>query len=136
MTYALDDKVIQVQVLQSVVVDENFKPINDHFLNLLYQYHYNTDEVGYTLHITEISDPGDQTGKAEKYMYKQDRYADIKLDTELSLIEGTGRESRSDDDKPPLSEAEVKAMYEKYNDEITELRGKLYTLFGEENFKK
>ena len=135
-TYAPNDKIIQVQLIQSVVLDENFRPINDHFLNLLYIYHYGTDEAEYRLHITEISDPGDQEGKSQKKMYIQDGTAQIELDTELNYIRGMGQKLITDEDGLDLSEDEVRAIYEKYKDDVVALRGKMYALFGEENFKK
>lgn len=131
VSYDEENGFIQIQVIQSVIVDEKFKPITDHCMDLVYYYNYGKNEGPiFKVNFSEISE-----SEIEKEMYDEPLIAELTLNTDLELTEGIGTENRNDS-KRELSEIEIRDLYEKCKGEITELCGKLYALFGEENFTK
>lgn len=123
------DKRIQTQALQSVTVDEKLELINNHFLNLIYNYSYESGgEPVYTVNIHELVPP-----KNSEDLYDVSVYVGARITPKLELI---GCSGDKDDGKTELTDAEAREVFEKYREEIAELLQKMYDFFGEEHFKK
>lgn len=136
-THNKEDMIIQTQVIQSIVVDENMNTITDHYWNLIYRYEYGSDiSPQYTAWLDAEYDSDN------KLREKNDMRVslDLLFDSNFNILRITGfvyqHGEKENTTIRDLTDNETTENYEKYKDELYDLRQKLYDMFGEEHFRR
>ena len=132
-----EKKTIQMQAIQPFTLDEDYKPITDHFWNLIYRYDYGKDDKPqYTAWLQADYKPDDNEQKADDLKSS----LQVVLDADFNIVRSNGKIYKEGEDVnvdiKAFTNSEALETYEKYKADLLNLRQKLYDMFGEKHFRR